>query len=247
MLDDGRLTFRTRNVYLEKAFGRLNRVAVGEYVRLDVADTGPGIPPEVLSRMFEPFFSSKRADDQRGSGLGLSIVEAVVADHHGYVDVETRLGLGATFSLYFPAARGAVLPVESGLVGGNGESVLVVDDDSTQREVIGRLLRQLSYRVRVAGRADEALALLRAEPVDLLILDMVMPRVDGAELYRRALALRPGTPAIVVSGFAESRRVRLARELGAVDFLQKPLTLGKLARAVRAALDTRGGPRDNQA
>ena len=138
MRDDGSLTLRTANVYLDRPFGRLNRVAVGEYVRLDVADSGPGIRPEVLSRMFEPFFSSKRADEQRGSGLGLSIVEAVVNDHRGYVDVETRIGEGATFSLFFPAARGAILPSESDLVPGQGESVLVVDDDSTQREVIGR-------------------------------------------------------------------------------------------------------------
>jgi two-component system, cell cycle sensor histidine kinase and response regulator CckA len=237
MLDDGSLALRTANVYLDRPFGRLNRVAVGEYVRLEVADNGPGIPPDVVSRMFEPFFSSKRADDQRGSGLGLSIVEAVVNDHRGYVDVETKAGAGTTFSLYFPAARGAVLAAEIDLVGGQGESILLVDDDATQREVIGRLLRQLNYRVGVAARADEALSALRAEPVDLLLLDMVMPGIDGAELYKRALALRPGTPAILVSGFAESRRVRLARELGAVNFLQKPLTLGKLARAVRAALD----------
>ncbi len=237
MQDDGQLTLRTANVYLDRPFGRHSRVAVGEYVRLDVADNGPGIPPEILSRMFEPFFSSKRADDQRGSGLGLSIVDAVVNDHRGYVDVDTQVGAGATFSLFFPAARGAVLAVESDLVAGQGESILVVDDDSTQREVIGRLLRQLNYRVGVAARADEALAALRAESVDLLLLDMVMPGIDGTELYKRALALRPGTPAILVSGFAESKRVRLARELGAVDFLQKPLTLGKLARSVRAALD----------
>lgn len=245
MGDDGRLTLRTRNLYLDRPFGRHSRIAVGEYVRLDVADTGPGIPPEILSRIFEPFFSSKRADDQRGSGLGLSIVESVVADHRGYVDLETRSGEGTTFSLYFPAARGAVLAVEADLVGGNGESVLIVDDDATQREVIGRLLRQLNYRVSVAARPDEALAMLRAEPVDLLVLDMVMPGIDGAETYRRALALRPDTRAILVSGFAESRRVRIARELGAYDFIQKPLTLGRLARAVRAALDAQGTPRDN--
>ena len=245
MLEDGRLTLRTRNVYVDRPFGRQNRVAVGEYVRLEIADTGPGIPPDILSRMFEPFFSSKRADDQRGSGLGLSVVQSVVADHRGYVDVETDVGLGTTFSLYLPAARGAVLAAESDLIGGQGESVFVVDDDATQREVIGRLLRQLNYRVGVAARADEALTALRAEKVDLLILDMVMPGIDGAELYKRALVLRPGTPAILVSGFAESRRVRLARELGAVDFLQKPLTLGKLARAVREALDGQAGGRDN--
>lgn len=105
MGDGGTLTLRTENVRQERPFGRYNRIEAGEYVKLEVGDTGPGIPNEIANRIFDPFFTTKRTDEQKGSGLGLSIVQTIVSDHQGYVDLETTLGEGTSFSIYLPIHR----------------------------------------------------------------------------------------------------------------------------------------------
>jgi CheY-like chemotaxis protein len=165
-------------------------------------------------------------------------VQSIVEDHHGYLDVASEVGVGSTFSLYLPISRAAVATApREGVVGGD-EQVLIIDDDQGQREVAQELLETLGYHVHVAGSGEEALTYLRDQPADLVVLDMVMPPgIDGAETYRRILDLRPEQRAIVVSGFAESARVRLAQELGAGAYVRKPVTLEKLAHAVREELD----------
>ncbi|HEX2172736.1 MAG TPA: ATP-binding protein, partial [Dehalococcoidia bacterium] len=243
MSEGGTLTVQTENVYLDVPVGRYNRVAIGEYVRLDVADTGVGIAPEVVDRIFDAFFTTKRADNRRGSGLGLSVVQAIVTDHQGYIDVESRLGQGSTFSIYLPVSRepARTEAVQPNLRGGD-ETILVVDDDAGQRDITRALLLTLGYQVDVVAGGEEAIARLRCHPADLLVLDLIMPPgIDGAETYRRACQVRPGQRAIIVSGHAPSDRVREAQALGAGAYLRKPVTLEKLARAVRAELDRDAG------
>ncbi len=238
MEDMGVLSIATRNVYLDNPVIGYSQVEVGEYVRLDVSDTGCGIPHEIRDKIFDAFFTTKRNHGQRGGGLGLSIVQSVVQDHRGGIDLSSELGVGTTFSIFLPVGRQpcSVLPCDE--IRGGDELVMVVDDDQFQQEVSRDLLTRLGYRVEAAMSGEEAVERLRDHPVDLLILDMIIPSgIDGAETYRRALKERPGQRAIIVSGFAESERVRKARSMGAGSYLRKPLKLETLARAVREELD----------
>jgi len=238
MEDQGQLGVSTTNIYLDQPLRRYADVAVGEYVRLAVTDTGVGIAPEIEDRIFDAFFTTKASDRQRGSGLGLSVVQAVVTDHGGYVDFIANQGVGTTFEIYLPASRQAVaLPPPQVLIPGD-ESILIVDDDSLQRRVLTEFLQTLGYRVGTCESGEQALAHTKNQPYDLVILDMVMPPgIDGAETYRLLRARYPAQRAILLSGFAESERVAAAQALGAGAFVRKPVSLEQLSSAVRAELD----------
>jgi CheY-like chemotaxis protein len=216
-------------------------VPSGEYVRLQVCDTGPGIPSEIRAQMFDAYFTTKSVGRHRGSGLGLSVVQAIVQDHGGFVDVESVVGEGTTVNVYLPPGRDLPRAEEAqGVVGGD-EAVLIVDDDPLQRRVAGALLENLGYRVETSASGEEAVAYLREHPADLVVLDMVMgDGMDGTETYRRIQQLRPGQRAILLSGFAETTRVREALSLGALAHVRKPITLEALGHAVRRALDHQG-------
>jgi PAS domain S-box-containing protein len=238
MQDIGRISIRTENSYIDELTTTFAQIPRGEYVKLTISDTGCGILPEIIEKIFDPFFTTKQADRKRGSGLGLSVVDAVVNDHHGYVDLKSEVGKGTSIYLYFPITRATAddLPVES--VTGGVEHVLVVDDDQTQREVCLHILERLGYQVEAVMSGEKALELLQVKTFDLLILDMIMPAgIDGTETYRQALNINPRQRAIMLSGFAESDRVIEAQNIGAGAFLRKPVTRTALALAVRRELD----------
>jgi two-component system, cell cycle sensor histidine kinase and response regulator CckA len=238
MGDAGTLRITTENVYLDQPMGRYASIESGEYLRLEVTDTGPGITPDVLARMFDAFFTTKGAAPRRGAGLGLSVVQSVVDDHRGYLVVDSTVGHSTTFNIYLPAWRGDIEETTPEQAPRGSESILVVDDDPVQRSLLTELLQTLGYRAEPVRSGEAAIALLRKRAFDLLVLDMVMPPgIDGAETYRRAAALHRGQRAIILSGFSESDRVAVAQELGAGAYVRKPVTLPRLARAVRAELD----------
>lgn len=240
MADVGRLTIRSENIYADDTCGLIDRIPRGEYVKLTVTDTGTGITPEVVAKMFDPFFTTKKTDSRRGSGLGLSVVHAVVDDHRGYIDCETAPGEGTSIYLFLPTTRETIIDEVSEIEGGT-ESILVVDDDHLQSEVTASLLSRLGYEVSRAASGLEAVALLKEQPRELLVLDMIMPGgIDGTETYRRIKEIHQDQRAIIVSGYAESERVAEALALGAGHFLRKPLTLRALAAAVRRELDSAG-------
>lgn len=212
----------------------------GQYVRVEINDTGVGIKPEVLERIFDPFFTTKAMDRMRGSGLGLSVVDGIVKDHGGTIVVDSRPGEGTTFRLYFPVttevSHHRLQEVEE-VKRGRQERILLIDDDAVQRKVAGHILRRLGYQVREASSGEEALGLVQKAPADLVIIDMVMEGMDGAETFGRLLEIRPEQKAIILSGYAMSERVHAALRLGAETFLSKPITPNSLATAVRKALD----------
>ena len=238
MKGSGTLTISTENWYADEPQGKYGQIARGEYVRVTIADTGCGISAEVMPRVFEPFFTTKKADRRRGSGLGLSVVHAVVEDHRGYIDIESTVGRGTSVYLYFPVTRQEVPYRDETIAGGNGETILVVDDDEVQRNVSVRLLQKLGYHAEAVDSGETALERLRTEKFDLLVLDMVMGgSTDGAGIYRCARELRPDQRAVIVSGFAESDRVAEAQRIGAGEFVRKPLTQKTLAAAIRRELE----------
>ena len=240
MSDGGCLRMKTENYYVDSPQGMYARVPRGEYAKLTISDTGDGIPTDLLPKVFDPFFTTKQTDKTRGSGLGLSVVHAVVEDHNGFVDYESETGKGTTFYLYFPITRDAAGCDEPTTLAGGGEKVLVVDDDQMQREVTSRLLAKLGYTVTVVESGEKAVDIIRRERFELVVLDMVMPPgIDGAETYKRALALQPDLRAVIISGYADASRVEEAQGLGAGQFVRKPLTLKSIAVAVRQELDRR--------
>jgi len=204
---------------------------------LSIADTGEGIPPEFLEHIFEPFFTRRRMG-RSGTGLGLAVVYGVVKDLNGQIEVQSEVGRGSTFELSFPLAAAPALSEQNDAQDYHGtERILVVDDVEEQRELAGRLLGKLGYQVQTAANLHQAVACIRNDAIDLLVLDMILESdSDGLDVYEALLALRPGLPCVIASGYAETDRVRKAQELGAGAYLRKPYSLERIGRAVRDTL-----------
>ena len=240
MASGGEVVIRTENRYLDRPVSGYDELLEGDYVVLSVSDEGDGISNEDMKRIFEPFYT-KKVMGRSGTGLGLSVVWGTVKDHDGYIDVQGRPDKGMTFSLYFPitdeetASDGAVLSAD---YMGRGERILVVDDVPEQREMAKRILSKLNYLVETASGGVEAVEYLQAKEADLIVLDMIMePGMDGFETYRRISKIRPGQRAIIVSGFAETERVKMAQALGAGAFVRKPYIKERIGLAARMELD----------
>jgi len=239
--DLGTVTIRTENRYVDYAISGYDDVQEGNYVILSVADTGGGIPKKDVGKIFEPFYT-KKIMGRSGTGLGLAVVWGTVKDHRGYIEVKSEEGAGSTFTLYFPVTREELIregkKTDAALYMGRGESILVVDDMEFQRELAANLLGNLNYNIHVVSSGEEAVAYLRNHRADLLLLDMIMdPGIDGLETFRRIREIEPNQKAIIVSGFAETERVRLAQELGAGEYVRKPYNLEKIGLAIRKELD----------
>ena len=194
-----------------------------------------------IGKIFEPFYT-KKVMGRSGTGLGLAVVWGTVKDHDGYIDVQSEEGKGSTFTLYFPVTREEsvsdqkVVSPESYM--GRGESILVVDDVKEQRELATTMLSSLGYRVSAVSGGEEALAYLKTNKVDLMVLDMIMdPGMDGLETYQRVLEINPKQKAIIVSGFSETDRVKKAQELGAGAYVRKPYIREKIGLAIKRELD----------
>ena len=223
-----------------------SRLAPGRYLRLIVADTGHGMSAEVSSRIFEPFFSTR--ERWESTGLGLAVVHGIVTSHGGGITVASQPGQGTTFNLYFPllapvAAKPAgAAVVAAPPVAGGGECVLLVDDEPQLVALGQRILEYLGYAVTTTTSSTEALALFTAEPAafDLVITDQSMPAMTGVELARQLLAIRPGVPIILCTGFSETVGEQQAKALGIRGFVMKPLSVNDLAVACRNALGQRG-------
>jgi signal transduction histidine kinase len=232
----GHITITTTNRYIDRPLKGYDDVAKGEYTVLAVSDTGSGISHEDLEGIFEPFYT-KKVMGRSGTGLGLAVVWNVVQDHEGYIDVISN-EQGTTFELYFPITRDKVpdkdlsLPMKE--YQGNGEKILVVDDEESQRIICRQMLETLGYEVETVSSGEEAVAYLKVNTVDLVLLDMIMdPGISGRETYERIVEINPRQKAIIVSGFAETDDVRAAQKLGAGSFVKKPVTLAKIGLAVK--------------
>jgi len=239
----GRITVTTRARGVEAARAGDDRPA-GRYGVLSVADTGSGMPPEVRAHVFEPFFTTK----QRGTGLGLATVYGIARQHSGFVDVESEVGRGSAFHVFFPLAPAAALAAEAPAapqvpLPRGAETLLLVEDEDAVRNATRLLLERLGYRVLPARDGIEALAVAAGltGPLHLLVTDVVMPRMSGPELARAMAARRPGLPVLFVSGY--SREVVTGSGLlePGLRLLQKPFEPGELARAVRELLDGPAG------
>jgi two-component system cell cycle sensor histidine kinase/response regulator CckA len=250
MPNGGTLTIRTANVHHERELRRGHEVIpTGDYVSIEIADTGVGIPKGNLDRIFDPFFSTKELGS--GTGLGLSTVYGIVKQTGGFVFVSSTLGRGTIFTIYLPRCEppGGALPVRDDFgevavkdLTGQG-TIMLVEDDDPVRIFGARALRNKGYRVIEEKSGESALAMLcdSEEKIDLLITDVVMPQMDGPTLVREVREIQPEMRVIFISGYTEDAfRQRLDSESG-IDFLPKPFSLKQLAAKVREVLAVGNG------
>jgi PAS domain S-box-containing protein len=241
MSSGGELSFRLSRYKVQSGESRpLPDLPPGHWVCLTVYDTGSGIDPEVLPHIFEPFYTTKGPGG--GTGLGLAQVYGIVKQHDGYVDVESQLGEGAVFRLYFPAlelARAVTLAArDETWLRGRGETVLVVEDDATAREAILETLEMLGYRVLAAQDGEQAVTLFaqHADEIALVLSDLVMPKLGGAALYERLREEHPAVKMIVMTGYPLENGGRRLLERGVMAWIPKPLSANVLARTIREVL-----------
>ncbi len=211
----------------------------GSYIKLAVSDTGQGIDPAIMNRIFDPFFTTKKTGE--GTGLGLSVVYGIVKSHDGVITVESEPGKGSVFSVYFPKVKVDVQPEIHDLksLPRGSERVLFIDDESHLAEMGGIMLETLGYDVTSCTNCTEAFEAFVKHPdrFDLVITDMTMPVMTGAELARKILKINPETPIILCTGHSEFINEEKAREIGIREFLMKPVSMKTLANVVRDILD----------
>ena len=209
----------------------------GRYAFVEVKDSGPGIPAGHLEKIFEPFFSSKSGRSRSGSGLGLTIVSAVVDDHKGILDLETG-STGTRFVLYFPPIEAPDRPRELGSPSSNA-TVLVVDDDSSVLKEYGSMLESAGYTVVLAEDGARAVKILQSQEVDLVLLDFNMPRMSGLETFLGAMHVRPGIRAVVHSNHVSHEQGLQLKALGVTAVLHKPASRTDILLALRQAYQDR--------
>ncbi|WP_051309483.1 response regulator [Desulfogranum japonicum] len=241
MPNGGTLTIITENRFLDTPLELYEKVKAGEYVTLTVKDTGVGIKREDMDRMFEPFFTTKKMGGRSGTGLGMAVVWGAVRDHNGYIDCQSTVGKGTTFTIYFPIFRNGKglkkADADFSTLMGHGERLLLVDDMEEQLEIGSRILSQLGYEVATATSGEEAIKYLEGKRVDLVILDMIMdPGMDGLETHKAIRLKYPDQRVIIASGFSEDDRIAEALQAGVLLYLKKPYSVAKFGESVQAAL-----------
>jgi two-component system, cell cycle sensor histidine kinase and response regulator CckA len=245
MPDGGKLTIETASVRVDEAYvqQRHAMVPVGDYVLLTVSDSGQGIAPECMTHIFEPFYTTK--EDGKGTGLGLATVYGIVKQSGGFVWVYSELGLGATFKIYLPTVEQQAdeIPAPKPLArsAGGRETILLVEDEAALRQPAREFLSSKGYTVIEAMDGDDALRIANNHTgrIDLMITDVIMPHMGGAQLAETLAEKRPQMKVLFVSGYAENTILGHGPVDVMTRFLQKPFSLEELARKIRTVLDPR--------
>jgi CheY-like chemotaxis protein len=251
MAKGGKLTLSTSRLTVDADYVQRNPEArTGEFICLMVEDTGCGMDPKTMQRIFEPFFSTKEAG--KGTGLGLATVYGIVKQHHGWIEVASRVGSGTTFRIYFPLPDGVdghqtEFTAKPEPVRGGKETILIVEDEPGLREIVQDVMREYQYHVAVAASGAEALRIWDEWDgrFDLVLTDMIMPGgMNGLELVERLKKRKPELKVIYTSGYSDELTGKDLRQDDKV-FLPKPYLPSQLARLVRKCLDApvkRGQP-----
>ena len=241
MPDGGQLTLDARVENVDDALAKSSAASTtGPHVVLGVTDTGTGIPPEVLDKIYDPFFTTKPMG--KGTGLGLSTVLGIARSHRGFIRVDSRPGQGTRFRIYLPASTEVKTEGPSlsaiALPNGQGEGILLVDDEASARQVARQTLEKHAYRVREARNGEEALAIYESDParIQLVLTDLMMPGMDGAALLRHLRRITPDLKAIAMTGGLSPAEMAQALDAESTEFLLKPFGADDLLETVRRAL-----------
>lgn len=239
MPEGGALYLETGTVEPEESTCLAYRIPPGPYVRIALTDTGVGMSEEVRQKVFDPFFTTK--EKGRGTGLGLASAYGIVRNHGGIITVYSEAGHGSTFNIYLPRCRqsaAAEAPKGEDPVGGS-ETILVVDDEAMITHVAEAMLTKLGYRVIAVNDGESAVEVMkrRGSEVDLVLLDMIMPGIDGGKTFHRIREVQPSVPVILSSGYSINGQAARIMESGCNGFIQKPFTLSELAKKIREVLE----------
>jgi CheY-like chemotaxis protein len=241
MPSGGRLLLETRNVYLDEEYCRSHIDTVpGNYVALRVSDTGMGMDEKTKLHIFDPFFSTKEIS--KGTGLGLSIVFGIIKNHGGNIICYSEPGRGTTFSLYLPIIsmlEDSVEMEKEGPLPQGKETILLVDDEESVRNLASKILQRFGYSVLSAANGREGLNLFIKEKnrIDLVLLDLIMPEMNGRDCLREILRAAPRTKVIIASGYSADGEIDHALEDGAIASIKKPYLMRELLETVRNVLD----------
>lgn len=240
--DSGTVTLRTRKARLKTVLNSpFGSIHPGTYAVLEVADTGHGIAPENLPHVFEPFFTTKGAGE--GSGLGLSIIYGIVKEHRGLIDLESSPGAGSRFTIYLPSsdmplAETPAAAAQPTTVLRGAETILIADDEEIIRSILKRALSKQGYEVLVAANGEEALELFTANQnrVAAVILDVIMPKLNGIQVYEKLAPIKPGVKVMFMSGYATIQGTGMLRKLSVPSIL-KPFSADEISVALRKLID----------
>ncbi|MDK9708766.1 MAG: response regulator [Desulforhopalus sp.] len=235
----GEIYLKTSSEYLDEVFCKIHGIIVGNYVKVSITDTGIGIDKNTQQRIFDPFFTTK--DKGRGTGLGLASAFGIIKNHGGTMTVYSELGHGASFSLYLPLSEKAPIrePKADKHIQQGSETILLVDDEEMIREVACAMLQTLGYQVVVAASGAEAVETIsrRGRSIDLVILDMIMPDMDGGRTFNRLQAIKPGIAVLLSSGYSLDGQANDIMQNGCKGFIQKPFTLSELSQKIRRVFE----------
>ncbi len=244
MPSGGILHIRTQNTVPEPdTAGIPGGPSPGEYIELTVRDTGTGIPPEIQDRIFDPFFTTKERG--KGTGLGLAMVYGIVRNHQGKIEVSSTPGQGALFRILFPVSQESPVPspplphiseTDASALNPKETTILVVDDEEVIRMLTQEILSRKGYRVLQAGDGETACEIFKKERIDLVLLDMTMPGMDGKETYERISSVSPEVRVIFSTGYSKDNPLCQATTAGKTGFLQKPYVMEELIREIERLL-----------
>ena len=242
MPDGGIIEITLKNGELDENFTAQHPdLHPGQYVNLTVSDTGHGISQEDIDRIFDPYFTTKEIG--KGAGMGLAVVHGIVKEHNGIITVESELGKGTTFSIFFPVVKkeAAVETETDEILPVGDERILFIDDEESMVKMGHQRLERLGYKVEAMTSPIEALALFRSRPdqFDLIITDMTMPLITGDKLIKETLNIQSDIPVILCTGFSEKIDEKKATAIGAAGYLEKPVDKHNLAFKVRSVLDAK--------
>ena len=235
----GELILKTMNTTHKEMKSALYDPQPGNYVLLMVTDTGVGMDEETQERIFDPFFTTKEMG--RGVGLGLASAYGIIKSHGGYIDVDSRKGHGATFRIYFPASAESpnhVVKKDEKVIRGTG-TVLLVDDEEVVLEIGKELLEAIGYRVIIAKDGEEAMEIYTKKgcEIDIVVLDMVMPHMDGGGAYDRMKEINPDVKVLLSSGYSIDSQATEILKRGCDGFIQKPFNVSELSRRIKEILE----------
>ncbi|MGD9330556.1 MAG: PAS domain S-box protein, partial [Desulfobacterales bacterium] len=235
MPEGGELYLRTENVVLDQQRGKLFHTDPGKYVKISIKDNGEGMDEATMQRIFEPFFTTKEMGT--GTGLGLASAFGIIKNHNGYIDVHSRPGKGAIFTIYLPATEEKVQVSDekvAELVPGN-ETIMLVDDEKAILDACSSMLKKLGYKVIIARGGHEAIDIYqkRQAQIDLVILDIIMPDLKGGEVFDRLVAINPGVRVLLSSGYSIEDQAAEIISRGCDGFIQKPYQLDQLHQRIR--------------
>ena len=237
---EGVIEIGIENVFLnEESCVLYTDLTPGNYIKVTVSDTGQGIAPEAIDRIFDPYFTTKEVD--KGSGIGLSVVHGIVKSHGGAIRVKSELGKGTTFTVLFPAVEtktDSEIETDEKLPSGD-ERILFIDDEESIAKLGHQRLERLGYKVEAKTSPIEALELFRAKPdqFDLVITDLTMPKMTGDKLVKEILNIRSEIPIILCTGFVEKIDEKKAKAIGVADYIEKPVDKCSFSYTVRKVLD----------